>query len=824
MKTTTPFLFLSLCIIFLSCSNYPQFTSVIDMDLPFALKKQAHFGNRFILPFDIDKDGKDELLYIEKKEKISFSMSCYRDIDKFSEFQVNFPECKIETPPFLYWDNYDRLNILVPLVMNNVACIKHFNSKGDSLGFYKIKKGIDRNGNGFWDGQIRIVAVADINEDGNLDIIIQILTAYDLYPRGIYVFDLKNNRKIWEFLSGARVSYFEMSDITNDGVSEILLGSSAPDNGANSNNFDDEHSYLIILNQEGTILKHLKMGSRSSVCRNIALDVDGTNAPKLVTLVSHGTADMFTEGRLTIWEGVEIKKKCEKIGDFNSALFEGKDINMDGKDEIIVLRGLNRKIVIYNNNLEVIVERSIEYEASHILLEDLNSDGTIEIIVSGGGHTVVYNNKLKPIAHSQQSGRLSLAKQGYGFPKMLLIYNEGNGGGFVLQRNIRFYSIRTVWIFLGILIGSLILLFILFIILGALPRHRYLHLFIELLNNFDCAAFLLDKKGKVVISKGNINEFIDQKELKIRGFFYTKIFNTEKTRIITSFVSSLLKAGEHSLITKSKELPFEAGKHFRVDVHPIMSHSKKLVFILVCIQDISKQKEGERAIEWASISQKLTHEIKNPLHTVLLTLQRLQMVYQEDKVKNIKTYNKYTNSVFEEIERLRKITDGFMRFTKQKPPEFEIIPAEKLIKRIEDKTRDWLPQQVQFKVDAEKDLPDLRVDFEQMQQLFFNIFDNAVKAMSAKGRLSLRVTTAERITSDGDGMNGEVIVFEVSDTGSGIPTDKIPKLFDAYLSFREGGTGLGLTICKKIVEDHRGQISIQSLEGVGTTVKIKITV
>jgi len=419
---------------------------------------------------------------------------------------------------------------------------------------------------------------------------------------------------------------------------------------------------------------------------------------------------------------------------------------------------------------------------------------------------------------------LQIVNRGYKNPKYLIIQRKAIGFGFILKPSLTYYGISARWFLFGLLIGVLILSFIVFGYLHALPRHRYLHIFKEILNNFDCAAILLDKKGKGVISKGNINEFIDQKKLKLRGLHYTKIFNTEKTLFINLFISSLLKTGEHHPVTKSKELSSDAGKPFRVDVHPIMSHSIKLVFILVCFQDISKQQESERAIEWAAMSQKLAHDIKNPLHTVLLTLQRLQMVYKEDKLKNIKTYNKYTDSVLEEIERLRKITDGFMRFSKQKAPEFEIFPAEKLVKLIDDKTGDWLPVNVEFKIETEKDLPDVNIDLDQMQQLFFNVFDNAVKAMNGKGRLFLRVTTAEKIETNNNQYSGEMVVFEVSDTGCGIPLDKISQLFDPYISLRDDGTGLGLTICKKIMKEHNGKITVHSKEGIGTTVKIEIPV
>lgn len=93
-----------------------------------------------------------------------------------------------------------------------------------------------------------------------------------------------------------------------------------------------------------------------------------------------------------------------------------------------------------------------------------------------------------------------------------------------------------------------------------------------------------------------------------------------------------------------------------------------------------------------------------------------------------------------------------------------------------------------------------------------------------ESRLTLQINSAQWIEPNGTNGNNEVILFEISDTGCGVAEDKIPELFDPYISLRDGGTGLGLTICKKIVVDHNGNISIHSKKGVGTTVKIEIPV
>ena len=240
--------------------------------------------------------------------------------------------------------------------------------------------------------------------------------------------------------------------------------------------------------------------------------------------------------------------------------------------------------------------------------------------------------------------------------------------------------------------------------------------------------------------------------------------------------------------------------------------------------DLSEKSRSQKALLWSGLAQKLAHEIKNPLSTVLLTLQRLQMAYQEDKVTHMEKYDKYSQSALEEVERLRKVTDGFMKFTRIKPPEFKIKSVVDVINKIENRTREWLPDKVRFKVDMEENLGDIRIDQDQIQTLFYNLFDNAVKAMGGKGRLSLRVSLAEWIAPMKKEGKTDRILFEVSDTGCGISEDQVDALFEPYVSLREKGTGLGLTICKRIVEDHEGTVTIKSKTNSGTTVIVELPV
>ncbi|MBL7093341.1 hypothetical protein ISS22_05150 [candidate division KSB1 bacterium] len=820
MKISQTILFFILFPAFVFCNTTEQNSPDKYPDMPYVLEKQFGIGSKYFSPTDVDRDGIDEYLYVNdlrQRGDLAFNMTLYREPNEFNIFQVNFPKGEVTSTPFTFWTKNEELRILVPLSLNNKAYLCVYNAKGDSLGRYEISGGIDRNDNGIWDGGINPVAVEDFNDDGMLDVLITLHAYHDLHPRGVCAFDLKDKQKIWEFPGGAYITNAVIADITENGEPEIIMGSATVDNGSTANGTNDGQSYLLILDKNGKLISKKDWDEFTS-CIVKVLDYDGDGKFELASKLSYNNLDEIEKGKITLWDSPEITVKKEFFGHFSS--IEAKDLNKDGKDEIIVANRLEKRIFILGENLTLIMEKEIPIPPGKLLIEDLNADGAYEIIVSGRYKTIVFNDKLKPLAQIDLAGKLETINQGYKKPKILIIAN----GAFLLKPNTAYYKIRLNWFLLGMILGVLIFSLIVFGCFRALPKNRYLRLFKEILNNFDCTAILLDKKGKAVLSKGNMNDFVTEKRLRLPGSFYTKIFNRENRQFINSSIASLLKTGDFKPISKSKEVLLKDGRRFQIDIHPITSKTAKLAFILVCFQDISVKKEGERAIEWASMSQKLAHDIRNPLHTVFLTLQRLQMAYQQDKVKNIKTYDQYTNSVIEDVERLRKIADGFMKFTKQKPPDLEIISAEKLVKIIEEKTREWLPKNINFKIEAEKDLPDLYVDPDQMQQLFFNLLDNANKSMKGKGRLFLRVTTAEWINANEVNGSGRVVVFEISDTGCGIPEDKISELFKPYFSLREGGTGLGLTIARNIVEDHEGKISIRSKEGVGTTVKFELPV
>ncbi len=116
-----------------------------------------------------------------------------------------------------------------------------------------------------------------------------------------------------------------------------------------------------------------------------------------------------------------------------------------------------------------------------------------------------------------------------------------------------------------------------------------------------------------------------------------------------------------------------------------------------------------------------------------------------------------------------------------------------------------------FQLEAPGPVPEFSFDAGQMKQVFLNLFKNSVEAMPQGGRLA--VTAA---LEDGD------LVLKIVDTGQGISPENLQKLFTPFFSTKEGGTGLGLTICRGLISQHQGEIRFESGLNCGTTCTIRL--
>jgi signal transduction histidine kinase len=230
-----------------------------------------------------------------------------------------------------------------------------------------------------------------------------------------------------------------------------------------------------------------------------------------------------------------------------------------------------------------------------------------------------------------------------------------------------------------------------------------------------------------------------------------------------------------------------------------------------------------RQVEFlARLAGGLAHEIKNPLSTMAINLALLQEEWEragrernpdapEATSRELRSL-KRLKTMQREVQRLEHILDEFLSYARRaavnRRPEDLARLVRELLEFVEPEDQ---RARIRHHVDLPLGLPLVLVDEAQIKQAFLNLLVNARQAMPDGGEL---VVQAAR--------DGTRVAVTVTDTGTGMTEDKLARCFDEYWSDKKGGTGLGLSTAKRIIEEHGGSIGVISEPGRGTSFTVDL--
>jgi signal transduction histidine kinase len=241
--------------------------------------------------------------------------------------------------------------------------------------------------------------------------------------------------------------------------------------------------------------------------------------------------------------------------------------------------------------------------------------------------------------------------------------------------------------------------------------------------------------------------------------------------------------------------------------------------------ELYQQRRLERAERLASLGElaaSLAHEIKNPLAGIAGAVQ----VMAEEMPKS-HPRKPIMQEVLSQVRRLDRTVRDLLAFARPGKPDVASYDIHQILDRVllllaED------PEAKRIRVvrDYQPDVPPLEVDGKQLGQVFLNLILNAIQAMPGGGQATLQTRLREAGETRGNGRaaEGALVEVDVSDTGPGIPAQVLHDLFKPFVSTKHRGTGLGLSVSRRIVEDHGGWIEVESLEGQGATFRVCLPV
>jgi PAS domain S-box-containing protein len=253
------------------------------------------------------------------------------------------------------------------------------------------------------------------------------------------------------------------------------------------------------------------------------------------------------------------------------------------------------------------------------------------------------------------------------------------------------------------------------------------------------------------------------------------------------------------------------GGTFIISSSPIFDTTGESIGTVNVVSDITELKNlrerfimTERMAALGEVAARVAHEIRNPLVSVGGFARRL-----EKKLNgNLK---EYADIIAREVERLESILNEILGFVKDTRIAKEIVNPNRLIEEVISLIKSEVDERNIVLVKEIEEPTEIYVDPNRIKEALLNILSNAVQAMGSNGTIFVKTYVKDNAA-----------VFEIKDTGGGIAEGDLPFIFDPFFTTKETGTGLGLTITHRIIEEHKGNIEVESKPGAGSIFRVFI--
>ena len=240
----------------------------------------------------------------------------------------------------------------------------------------------------------------------------------------------------------------------------------------------------------------------------------------------------------------------------------------------------------------------------------------------------------------------------------------------------------------------------------------------------------------------------------------------------------------------------------------VRQYNQKLEELAITAEQLAK---SERESAWRDMAKQVAHEIKNPLTPMKLSIQQFVRVFDKEDPKSVEKLERVASSLIEQIDGLTKIANEFSAFAKMPLPEKKEVDLYKTIESVISIFQQ--KDKIEFKFKKTRDEAIVFVDKDQILRVFNNLIKNAVQSISKdkKGEVEIEII-----------VKSDDFSISIKDNGSGMSEEQKQKIFIPYFTTKTTGTGIGLPIAKKIIENHNGTITYESELNIGTTFFVQL--
>ncbi|TAE82753.1 MAG: PAS domain-containing sensor histidine kinase [Alphaproteobacteria bacterium] len=314
-----------------------------------------------------------------------------------------------------------------------------------------------------------------------------------------------------------------------------------------------------------------------------------------------------------------------------------------------------------------------------------------------------------------------------------------------------------------------------------------------------------------VVSLSNISA------MHLLGFHHERNMIGQSLRTLVPELSAVLEhAQKYQSTIHQEQVEIRRGNKimiFQVKISAEMSQSYIEGFI-VTLDDITPLIAAQRSAAWSDVARRVAHEIKNPLTPIKLSVDRLRKKFIPEDAVEREAFLRYLETISRHLRDIGRIVEEFSSFARMPAPRFAVVDIKPLLESACFSCETSFPEVRCFFESLESEIF-LLCDEAQLSQVMTNLLKNAAESIerredqSEQGWIHMQCVATP-----------QTWVLTVNDNGVGFPEELIPRIMEPYVTTRSKGTGLGLAIVKKIIEDHKGSITVENREGGGAIVCI----
>jgi two-component system sensor histidine kinase AtoS len=344
-----------------------------------------------------------------------------------------------------------------------------------------------------------------------------------------------------------------------------------------------------------------------------------------------------------------------------------------------------------------------------------------------------------------------------------------------------------------------------------------------LIRNLEEAVIFTDVDGRIKIFNPTAEKYFGLRERDVIGKKLERVILYKNIKRHFDFVYEK-KEGTYDieLAINGPRIQSKEVRILRSSFYPIFDKKHLFLGCLATFADVTEKgllsREISRSKDLSTIgmlARWMAHEIRNPLSSLNINIELLREELRgENNLSKRDEIHSLLNFISYETLRLENNLKDFLDFNRLPPPKFEWVRLNDVLDSIVRLLRpDAQLKNARIETHFQKNLPLIRIDVSQFNLAISNLIINSIQAVNEKGEIQIYTRKSKKN-----------VFIVVKDNGIGIPKENIPKIFDFMFSTKPTGSGLGLSIAKKIILDHQGDITVKSELNRGSTFRIRIPI